>query len=186
MLRRVQEKIPDPQRMRALGFCVSKAHAAYMARVFTEAGLASAVVDSDTPDAERLDARRRLAVGELRAVFSVDVFNEGLDVPQVDTVLFLRPTESVTVFLQQFGRGLRHAPAKACLTVLDFIGNQHRRFRFDLRYRALTGASRRALEHQVEEGLPFLPSGCHSSLTGWPRKWCWTTSGRNCASIAGR
>jgi superfamily II DNA or RNA helicase/HKD family nuclease len=164
VLRRVQEKVPDPQRMRALGFCVSKAHAAYMARVFTEAGLDSAVVDADTPDAERLDARRRLSVGELRALFSVDVFNEGLDVPQVDTVLFLRPTESVTVFLQQFGRGLRHAPAKACLTVLDFIGNQHRRFRFDLRYRALTGASRRGLEHQIEEGFPFLPSGSHLEL----------------------
>jgi hypothetical protein len=150
--------------MRALGFCVSQSHAAYMARVFTDAGLPSAAVDANTPAAERADARRQLAAGSLRCLFSVDVFNEGLDVPDVDTVLFLRPTESITVFLQQFGRGLRHAPGKACLTVLDFIGHQHRKFRFDLRYRALTGAPRRGLERQLVEGFPFLPSGCHLEL----------------------
>lgn len=164
VLRQVAEKLPDPNRMRALGFCVSKAHAAYMARVFDEAGLPAAVVDADTPMDQRQDHRRRLGSGDLRAIFSVDVFNEGLDVPEVDTVLFLRPTESATVFLQQLGRGLRNAPGKACLTVLDFIGNQHRRFRFDVRYRALTGASRRGLEHQIEEGFPFLPSGCSMEL----------------------
>lgn len=150
--------------MRALGFCVSQAHAAYMARVFTDAGLPSAAVDATTPAAERAAARQRLTSGELRCLFSVDVFNEGLDVPGVDAVLFLRPTESITVFLQQLGRGLRHAPGKACLTVLDFIGQQHRRFRFDLRYRALTGAPRRALERHLVDGFPFLPSGCHLEL----------------------
>jgi len=164
VLKQVDEKLPDAHRMRALGFCVSKAHAAYMARVFDEAGLPAAVVDADTPMDQRQDSRRKLANGDLRAIFSVDVFNEGLDVPDVDTVLFLRPTESATVFLQQLGRGLRNAPGKACLTVLDFIGNQHRRFRFDVRYRALTGASRRGLEHQIEEGFPFLPSGCSMEL----------------------
>ena len=164
VLKRLAEKLPDPHRMRALGFCVSQAHAAYMARVFTDAGLPSAAVDANTPPAERSDARRKLADGSLRCLFSVDVFNEGLDVPDVDTVLFLRPTESLTVFLQQFGRGLRHAPGKACLTVLDFIGHQHRKFRFDLRYRALTGAPRRTLERQLVEGFPFLPSGCHLEL----------------------
>lgn len=164
VLKRLTEKVPDPHRMRALGFCVSQSHAAYMARVFTDAGLPSAAVDANTPAAERSEARRQLAAGALRCLFSVDVFNEGLDVPDVDTVLFLRPTESITVFLQQFGRGLRHAPGKACLTVLDFIGHQHRKFRFDLRYRALTGAPRRALERQLVEGFPFLPSGCHLEL----------------------
>src|SRR5581483_2513360 len=119
------------------------------------AGLPAAAVDANTPPAERAQARQQLTAGTLRCIFSVDVFNEGLDVPDVDTVLFLRPTESITVFLQQFGRGLRHAPGKACLTVLDFIGQQHRKFRFDLRYRALTGAPRRALERHLEEGFPF-------------------------------
>lgn len=164
VLKRLAEKVPDPHRMRGLGFCVSQSHAAYMARVFTHAGLPSLAVDANTPAAERSDACRQLAAGSVRCLFSVDVFNEGLDVPDVDTVLFLRPTESIAVFLQQFGRGLRHAPGKACLTVLDFIGHQHRKFRFDLRYRALTGAPRRTLENQLLEGFPFLPSGCHLEL----------------------
>ena len=81
----------------------------------------------------------------------MDLFNEGLDIPAIDTVLLLRPTESAVVFLQQLGRGLRLSPdtGKSCLTVLDFIGQQHRRFRFDLRYRALLGCSRRQLEDQL-------------------------------------
>src|SRR5690606_34455989 len=88
------------------------------------------------------------------------LFNEGLDVPDVDTILMLRPTQSATVFLQQLGRGLRRAPDKAVLTVLDFIGQHRREFRFDLLYRAITGVSRRRLLEQVEEGFPYLPSGC--------------------------
>jgi Domain of unknown function (DUF3427) len=79
-------------------------------------------------------------------------------------VLFLRPTESATVFLQQLGRGLRRAEDKPCLTVIDFIGNQHRRFRFDARYRALTGASRAEIERYASDGFPYLPSGCHIEL----------------------
>ena len=97
-------------------------------------------------------------------MFAVDLFNEGLDVPAIDTVLFLRPTESATVFLQQLGRGLRLSDDKSCLTVLDFIGHQHTKFRFDRRYRALTGASRRGIERQVRDGFPVLPAGCHMEL----------------------
>lgn len=161
VLKAINDKVTDASTMRALGFCVSKAHAAYMARVFNEAGLPSAAIDADTPEQERLIVRARLTRGDLRCVFSVDLFNEGLDVPLIDTVLFLRPTESATVFLQQLGRGLRHAPGKACLTVLDFIGQQHRRFRFDDRLRHLTGVPRADLVDAVEGGFPFLPSGCH-------------------------
>ena len=76
-------------------------------------------------------------------------------------MLFLRPTESATIFLQQLGRGLRLADDKPCLTVLDFIGNQHSEFRFDVRYRALTGISRRELAQEIERGFPTLPAGCH-------------------------
>ena len=90
--------------------------------------------------------------------------NEGLDMPDVDTILMLRPTESATIFLQQLGRGLRRTPTKAVLTVLDFIGYQRKEFSFAQRYRALTGDSRRGLERQVEEGFPFLPSGCQIVL----------------------
>ena len=95
----------------------------------------------------------------MNVLFTADLFNEGVDLPSVDTVLFLRPTESATVFLQQLGRGLRLAPNKPVLTALDFVGHQRKEFRFDVRYRALTGATRRGLAHQVEQGFPFLPSG---------------------------
>jgi len=97
-------------------------------------------------------------------LFAVDLFNEGLDVPDVDTLLLLRPTQSATVFLQQLGRGLRRTADKPVLTVLDFIGQQRREFRFDLKYRALTGTSRTGLERQLEAGFGFLPSGCELVL----------------------
>jgi hypothetical protein len=164
VLRAVRELIADPSRMRALGFCVSVEHAVFMARRFREAGIAAAAVTGETPAAEREAALLRLKAGELQVLFTVDLFNEGVDVPAIDTVLFLRPTESATVFLQQLGRGLRKARDKACLTVLDLVGNQHREFRFDLRFRAMTGRSRRQLERDIEEGFPYLPAGCHIAL----------------------
>jgi superfamily II DNA or RNA helicase/HKD family nuclease len=159
VLTALHETISDVRRMRALGFCVSIAHAQYMARVFSRAGIPALAVSADTCDGDRADALEKLRSREVNCLFAVDLFNEGLDLPEVDTVLFLRPTQSATVFLQQLGRGLRRAPGKAVLTVLDFIGQQRREFRFDVRYRALTGATRRGLERQIELGFPFLPSG---------------------------
>ncbi|MDT0349838.1 DUF3427 domain-containing protein [Pseudonocardia charpentierae] len=153
------DKVTDVRRMRALGFCVSVAHAEYMADVFDRAGIPSLAVSGGTPAADRAEALRRLRALEVNCLFAADLFNEGLDLPQVDTVLFLRPTQSATIFLQQLGRGLRRAPGKAVLTALDFIGQHRREFRFDVRYRALTGGSRRALMDDLEHGFPFLPSG---------------------------
>ncbi len=164
ILHQVRDKIADPGRMRALGFCVSVGHARYMSAVFNRAGLPAASVTGETSAADRLDALDALRRGEITVVFTVDVFNEGLDLPDVDTVLFLRPTESATVFLQQLGRGLRRAANKPVLTVLDFVGHHREEFRFDIRYRALVGGSRRELERQVENGFPFLPSGCQIVL----------------------
>ena len=164
VLRTVRDLVADPNAMRALGFCVSVEHAEYMARRFREAGIAADAVTGGTATAERDTALLRLKAGEIQVLFTVDLFNEGVDVPEIDTVLFLRPTESATVFLQQLGRGLRKARDKACLTVLDFVGNQHREFRFDLRFRALTGRSRRQLEHDIEQRFPYLPAGCHIAL----------------------
>jgi superfamily II DNA or RNA helicase/HKD family nuclease len=159
VLRELRDKVTDAGRMRALGFCVSVAHAEYMARVFREAGIPAVAVSGDTRMDARADAIERLRRLEVNALFAADLFNEGLDLPEVDTVLFLRPTQSSTVFLQQLGRGLRRTRGKAVLTALDFIGQHRREFRFDVRYRALTGSSRRALERQIEQGFPFLPSG---------------------------
>ena len=164
VLRSVREIVADPMQMRALGFCVSIDHAEFMARRFNEAGIPSLAVSSRTDTSARERALLQLKAGEVSCLFTVDLFNEGVDVPEIDTVLFLRPTESATVFLQQLGRGLRKAKDKPCLTVLDFVGQQHREFRFDLRFRAVTGRSRRQLESDVEHGFPYLPVGCHIQL----------------------
>lgn len=164
ILAALQEKVSDIHKMRALGFCVGVKHAEYMARKFNKAGIPAAFVTGATPAEERDAALRRLRNREINALFAVDIFNEGVDVPEIDTVLFLRPTESATIFLQQLGRGLRRTATKECLTVLDFIGNAHQNFRFDLKYRALTGTSRREVEEQVERGFPLLPAGCSIQL----------------------
>ncbi|WP_442863689.1 DUF3427 domain-containing protein [Arthrobacter sp. FW306-07-I] len=159
VIRELRDKVTSTEQMRAIGFCVSVQHAHYMAGVFNRAGIASVAVDGTTDNVDREEALRRLGKRELNCIFAVDLFNEGLDLPQVDTILLLRPTQSATVFLQQLGRGLRRAEGKAVLTVLDFIGQQRREFRFDLRYRALTGYGRKELEKAVEDEFPYLPSG---------------------------
>lgn len=164
VLTQLRGKVPDVRAMRALGYCVSVEHAHYMAAVFTRAGIAATAVSGQTSSTERVNALQQLRDRQINVLFAVDLFNEGLDLPEVDTVLFLRPTESATIFLQQLGRGLRHADGKSVLTVLDFVGHNRQEFRFDLRYRALTGATRSGLAHQVEAGFPFLPSGCQIVL----------------------
>lgn len=164
ILQQIRDKIADPSRMRALGYCVSVPHAEYMTGVFNRAGVPAVCVTGDTGAADRTDALLALRQRRVNIVFTVDVFNEGVDLPEVDTVLFLRPTESATVFLQQLGRGLRRAPAKPVLTALDFVGHHRKEFRFDIRYRALVGGNRRAVERQIETGFPFLPSGCQIVL----------------------
>lgn len=162
----VREHVADPMTMRALGFCVGVEHARFMAEVFEAAGLAAVAVTQRTSRAERDGALARLQDGSLRCIFSVDVFNEGVDLPAVDTVLFLRPTESSIVFLQQLGRGLRRHPGKRCLTVIDLVSEVDRRYRYDVRYGALLGGgvARSAVRRQVADGFPTLPSGCSIEL----------------------
>lgn len=165
VLREVERQVPRLDELRGLGFCVSVKHAQFMATRFTEKGIAAIAISGETPARERREALQRLRTGELKVIFSRDVFNEGLDVPSVNTVLFLRPTESSTVFLQQLGRGLRLEEGKSCLTVLDFVGSARREFRFDERFRALTGAAtRRDVERAIEQGFPHLPGGCEITL----------------------
>jgi superfamily II DNA or RNA helicase len=122
VLEEVRRKVDEPSTMRALGYCVGVRHAEFMAARFTELGLPSVALSATSTRDERIGALRDLADGEVRVVFTVDLFNEGIDVPNVDTLLMLRPTESPTLFLQQLGRGLRKAPGKAACTVLDFVG----------------------------------------------------------------
>ncbi len=159
VLKELRDKVAEVGAMRALGFCVGVEHARFMARRFLDAGIPARAVVGLDDSVERRAALAALRDGEINVLFTVDLFNEGLDIPLVDTVLFLRPTESATVFLQQLGRGLRLASGKSVLTALDFVGHQRKEFRFDQRFRAMTGLSRKQLERQVQEGFPFLPSG---------------------------
>jgi superfamily II DNA or RNA helicase/HKD family nuclease len=158
------DHVDHPGRIRALGFCVSVEHSRFMARVFQNAGIPATAVWGDSPANDRSAALRRLSDGSLNVVFAVDLFNEGIDVPTVDTLLLLRPTDSPVLFLQQLGRGLRVSPGKTACTVLDFVGHHRAEFRFDRRFRALLGGSRNHLAEQIATGFPFLPAGCHMEL----------------------
>ena len=171
VVQQVRRIITDPHHMRALGFCATVNHARAMAALFNRVGWPAAVIHGETPQHERERCIAQLRAGELTTVFSRDVFNEGVDIPEVDTILLLRPTESTTVHLQQLGRGLRRHPEKDVCTVLDFVAQHRREYRFDLRLRAMTGISRLALREAAEEGFPYLPSGCHLELDRQAREW---------------
>lgn len=157
VLQAINDKVPAPESMRALCFCVSIAHAEYMADCFNRAGLPAKSITAGTEN--RGDYIKQLQDGELRVICAVDIFNEGVDIPEVDTLLMLRPTQSSTVFLQQLGRGLRKSFGKDVLTVLDFVGNQRKEFRFDNKLRVFTGMSRGKLMESVEKGFKVLPAG---------------------------
>ena len=159
----LREKVDNPLRMKALGFCVSVKHAEYMAQKFNEVGIpADFLVGTDSAE-RRAEVMKNLAdeAHELTTIFTVDLFNEGVDIPSVDTLLMLRPTQSLTLFLQQLGRGLRRAPLKSVLTVLDFVGHQNKNFMVHSKYRAF--AQNGALtERDID--TPQLPAGCYFSL----------------------
>ena len=164
VIAQIHDKVTDPHRMRALAFASTVKHAHFVAHRLRLAGISAVALDSGTPKPHRDQALSDLRDGQVQVVVTVDLFNEGVDVPSVDTILMLRPTESVTIFLQQLGRGLRRDDDKDVLTVLDFIGFQDRRFRFDLRFSALTGVTRSQLISAVEEGFPYLPAGSYITL----------------------
>ena len=157
ILKALRDKVLDPSRMRALGFCVSVDHAKYMAEAFTARGIPSAAIVGTTAPDERRAVVEQLKTGELRCIFTVDVFNEGVDIPSVDVVLMLRPTASSTIFIQQLGRGLRRSPGKAVLIVLDFVGQHRADFNLAGRFHAMTGLSRRRLKSDLDVGFPSLP-----------------------------
>jgi superfamily II DNA or RNA helicase len=164
VLQQLAQRTDGPSEVRAIGFCVSVDHARFMARVFRDAGVAAAAIWAEHDRDERDRVLDDLAAGRLNVVFAVDLLNEGIDVPGVDTLLLLRPTDSPTLFLQQLGRGLRLSTGKASCTVLDFVGRHRSEFRIDRRLRALLRGQRMPLHEQVERGFPFLPAGCHMAL----------------------
>ena len=139
-------------------------HAQFMADYFNARGIPSMALTGDSPDEERNAAKQRLVSGELRFLFVVDIYNEGVDIPEVNTVLFLRPTESLTVFLQQLGRGLRLAENKECLTVLDFIGQANKKYNFEEKFAALLSNTTRSVSREIKEGFLSAPKGCYIQL----------------------
>ena len=153
--------VTDIDEVKGLGFCVSIEHARFMARYFNTHGIPSMALTGDSPDEERNAAKQRLVSGELRFLFVVDIYNEGVDIPEVNTVLFLRPTESLTVFLQQLGRGLRLAENKDCLTVLDFIGQANKKYNFEEKFAALLSNTTRSVSRELKEGFVSAPKGCY-------------------------
>jgi hypothetical protein len=164
LLEAITQIVLDPGSMRALGFCVSQEHAHFMARQFTDAGLPSVALTGEDSAEARRKGLADLQAGRLRCVFSVEIFGEGVDVPDVDCILLLRPTASATLFTQQLGRGLRRAEGKSHLTVIDLIGQQHRQFRFEDKLRAIVDPRRGRIVEQVAADFPFLPAGCTVDL----------------------
>ncbi len=159
IIKNADKYLTDIHDARAIGFCVSQVHARYMAEKFTLAGLRADFLTSENTS-NRDNIRGKLQRKDINYLFVVDIFNEGVDIPEIDTVLFLRPTESLTIFLQQLGRGLRLAPNKECLTVLDFVGNAHAEYDFEQKLRALVGKTHTSIIKEIEDEFPHLPLGC--------------------------
>ncbi|NMG42504.1 DUF3427 domain-containing protein [Aromatoleum toluvorans] len=157
----IEQYVADHAAMRAIAFCVDIAHANFMAERLTAAGLPALAITSQTPRDVRERAPQDLAAGTLKVVCTVDLYNEGVDIPEANTLLLLRPTQSPVVFQQQLGRGLRLADGKESCLVLDFVGRLQDDFRFDLLYRSITGLNRQQLIEAVEQGFTTLPPGCH-------------------------
>ncbi|MHA5218529.1 DUF3427 domain-containing protein [Dysosmobacter sp. Phy] len=156
--------VTDIDEVKGLGFCVSIEHAEFMCRYFNDHRIPSIFLTGKSSDEERKSAKGRLVSGEVRFIFVVDIYNEGVDIPEVNTVLFLRPTESLTIFLQQLGRGLRLAEDKECLTVLDFIGQANKRYNFEDKFAALLSNTTRSVTREIKDGFVSAPKGCYIQL----------------------
>lgn len=168
ILQSLDRYVTDMEEVKGLGFCVSVEHAQFMADYFNEHGVPALCLVGQSSDEERFTAKRWLVNGELRFLFVVDIYNEGVDIPEVNTVLFLRPTESLTVFLQQLGRGLRLAEDKECLTVLDFIGQANRKYNFEEKFAALLSNTNHSVQYELKHGFISAPKGCYIQLEKKP------------------
>lgn len=142
-----------------------------MAGYFNQKGIPSIALSAKSADDIRNKAKEKLISGKINFIFVVDLYNEGVDIPEIDTVLFLRPTESATVFLQQLGRGLRLCPGKDCLTVLDFIGRANKKYNFAMKFEAIVGKGRKSIRKQVENGFSNLPRGCYIELERYAKEY---------------
>ncbi|MGV8150027.1 MAG: DUF3427 domain-containing protein, partial [Alkaliphilus sp.] len=164
ILEAINKYVNDIADVKGIGFCVGVEHAKFMKNKFNEKGIDAISLDGSSSREERDSAARRLKNGEIKLIFVVDLYNEGVDIPDINTVLFLRPTESTTVFLQQLGRGLRLAEDKECLTVFDFIGQANKSYRFNEKIRAIIGKTHNSVKLEIQNQFPNLPRGCYIHL----------------------
>ncbi|MBS4539012.1 DUF3427 domain-containing protein [Clostridium sp. D2Q-11] len=171
IIKSIDKYITDIEDVKGLVFCVSIDHAKYMADFFNKSNIPSIALYGGSKKELRNEAKNKLVSGEVKFIFVVDLYNEGVDIPEVNTVLFLRPTESLTVFLQQLGRGLRLSEGKECLTVLDFVGQAHKNYNFEEKFRALVGRTKHSVRHYVENGFLNLPKGCFIQLEKQAKKY---------------
>jgi superfamily II DNA or RNA helicase/HKD family nuclease len=160
----ISQHIARPETLKAIAFCANVRHAEEVSSQLARRGYRTQVLTGETPAEERRRARSDLNLGKIQVLCVVDIYNEGVDVPNVNTLFFFRPTESSTVFLQQLGRGLRLARNKAELVVFDLTGRQHHSFRYDRRFRQLLGKTPRELREGFKDGFARLPAGCHLHL----------------------
>lgn len=161
VIRSLHDYISDIDEVVGLGFCVSIEHANFMANYFNDKKIPSVAISSKTTKDERDKAKSGLINGKYKFAFVVDLYNEGVDIPEVNTILFLRPTESLTVFLQQLGRGLRLSDNKECLTVLDYVGQAHKNYNFYEKFSSIARKKGKVLKEEIEKGFITLPKGCH-------------------------
>ncbi|HTO14141.1 MAG TPA: DUF3427 domain-containing protein [Edaphocola sp.] len=158
IIQNLQSYTKDFKEVRAIGFCASIKHAKFMKQKFEKIGLAAECLTSEN-SIDRVDIIHRFKTKKINYLFVVDIFNEGIDIPEIDTVLFLRPTESLTIFLQQLGRGLRLHEGKDALTVLDFVGQARKEFDYENKFRALIGKTNTTVQNEIEKDFPNLPLG---------------------------
>lgn len=164
IIQSIYKYVADIEKVKGLVFCVSIEHAKYMSEKLNKAGIATTYLTGVSSDKERILAKEDLQTGKLKFICVVDLYNEGVDIKQINTVLFLRPTESLTVFLQQLGRGLRLAEGKDCLTVLDFIGQANKKYSFESKYASLLQKNNQGIKREIESEFPDLPRGCYIKL----------------------
>lgn len=164
ILNAINKYLGDISTVKGLGFCVDQEHAKHMADVFNKAGIPSEALDANSSPHQRRTIQNRLKSGEIKFIFVIDLYNEGVDIPYINSVLFLRPTESATIFVQQLGRGLRLHENKDVLTVLDFIGQAHQKYDYRMKFQKLVGQTRHSVKTEVELSFPSVPRNCFIQL----------------------
>lgn len=161
VLKSLYTYLTDIHQTRGIGFCVSIKHATFMSEYFRNAGIPSAMLCGTHSEKEREEVIASFIRGEIKFIFTVDLFNEGVDIPSINTVLFLRPTESLTVWVQQLGRGLRLDEGKECLTVLDYVGQAHKKYNYYNKLAILSKLRGKSLKESITRNNFLLPKGCY-------------------------